>query len=562
MNKLPYFSRGESRQIHFEERKRFSAQTFLYLYICLLVILFFGLILRLFQLTIVKGSYYRQLSEQNRIREILIEPKRGKIIDRKGLTIAENKEADIDEKTERLTSSRIYNEAEAIAHILGYRQKADKNDFKDGACVNKLKTGDKIGKKGVEKLFDCQLRGKYGKKLIEVDAKGSNLRTLSLFPPVDGETIQLALDLELQNIAYGLIKDKKATIIATKPQTGEVLILASSPSFNPQDFEDENANTTALYLKSKEKPMFNRATEGTYAPGSVFKLILAAGALEEKKIDEKFTVEDTGILKAGPLEFGNWYFLQYGKTDGTVDIVKALRRSNDIFFYKIGDLLTPTKIKKWAEIFGYGAKTNIGFEEAEGLVPSAFWKKEVIKDRWYLGDTYNLSIGQGYLLVTPLQVNQVTSVFANDGNLCKPQLLKYQISDIKYQNCKKLPISQKTLDLVRQGMKEACTSGGTGWPFFQFSVTSSQSSVNTKSSDSKLTTENRPLTTDIRVGCKTGTAESHGKDTLPHAWFTVFAPFDKPEIALTVLLEEAGQGSDVAAPIAKEILKIYFERKE
>lgn len=538
MPKLPLFSKGQTHHIHFEERKRISSQILIYLFICLLLILFLIICLRLFQLTIVKGNYYRQLSELNRIRELQIEPKRGKIIDRKGLVIAENKAADIEKKTARISSPRLYNVTDAVAHLIGYRQKADKKDLKDDPCLYKLKTGDKTGKKGVEKVFDCQLRGKQGKKLIEVDAKGSYLRTLSLFPPVDGETIQLALDLELQKKAYELINTKKAAVVGIKPQTGEVVILASAPSFNPQDFEDENQINTASYLKSKDKPLFNRTTEGTYAPGSVFKIILAAGALQEKKIDEKFQIEDTGIVKAGPLEFGNWYFLQYGKTDGMVDIVKAIRRSNDIFFYKTGDLLTPVKIKKWAELFGYGAPTNIGLTEAEGLVPSSFWKEEVIKDRWYLGDTYNLSIGQGYLLVTPLQVNLVTSAIANGGYLCKPQLLKnsnfVKVSENK-QNCKKLPVSDRTLELIREGMKQACSSGGTGWPFFDF----------------------KP-----QVGCKTGTAESHGKDTLPHAWFTVFAPFDKPEIALTVLLEEAGQGSDIAAPIAKEILKMYLEKEQ
>ena len=302
--------------------------------------------------------------------------------------------------------------------------------------------------------------------------------------------------------------------------------------------EDKKEPITSSYLKDQNKPLFNRAIEGTYPPGSLFKLVLAAGALEEKKINDKTTFEDTGILKAGPLSFGNWYFLQYGKTDGMVDIIKAIRRSNDIFFYKTGDLLTPNKIKKWAEIFGYGLKTGIGLSETEGLVPSPFWKEETIKDSWYLGDTYNFSIGQGYLLVSPLQVNQTTAVFANGGYLCKPNLLK---SDVKTSRrdvsttCKKLPIADKTLSLIREGMKQACSTGGTGWPFFDFKPS---------------------------VGCKTGTAESQSKESIPHAWFTVFAPFEVPEIVLTVLIEESGQGSDIAAPIAKEILQYYFARSE
>ena len=549
MNKLPFFHKGESGKIHFTGQRKLTSQFFLYLYICLILILFLLLILRLFQLTIVKGDYYRRLSEENRIRELLIESRRGKIIDRKGFVIAENKKADSEKNVARLISSRLYLSSESIAHLVGYRQKADKDDMKNDSCLNKLKIGDKVGKKGVEKLFECQLRGKPGKKLIEVDAKGHYLRTLSLFPPTDGETIQLALDLELQKKAYELIKNTKAAVVGIKPRSGEIIVLVSTPAFNPQDFESEVKQITSVYLKDENKPLFNRATEGGYAPGSIFKLVLAAGALEENKIDEKTLIEDTGILKAGPLSFGNWYFLQYGKTDGMVDVVKAIRRSNDIFFYRTGSLLTPSKIKKWAEIFGYGSKTGVGIDEAEGLVPSPFWKEEIIKDYWYLGDTYNLSIGQGYLLVTPLQVTQTTAVFANEGYLCKPRLLKMnsqsefilsERSESKdpitnRSNCKKLPISTKTLDLIRQGMQEACLAGGTGWPFFDFK---------------------------LPVACKTGTAESQNKETPPHAWFTVYAPADSPEIVLTVLVEQSGQGSDVAAPIAKEILKTYFERSE
>lgn len=543
MGKLPLFHKGESGKMHFTSQRKISSQIFVYGYISAVIILFLLLILRLFQLTIVKGDYYRRLSEQNRTRELLIEPRRGKIIDRKGFVIAENQEADIDLNEPRLTSSRSFRTINATAHVIGYRQTADKADIKNDSCLYKIKPGDKVGKKGVEKLFECKLRGKHGKKLIEVDSKGDYLRTLSLFSPTDGETIQLALDLELQKKAYELIKDKKAAIIGTRPQNGEVIILVSTPGFNPQDFEEEKGNITSIYLKDGNKPLFNKAAEGDYPPGSLFKLVLATGALEEKKIDEKSEFEDSGILKAGPLTFGNWYFLQYGKTDGMVNVVKAIRRSNDIFFYKTGDLLTPNKIKKWAEIFGYGSQTGIGISETDGLVPSPFWKEDTLNDNWYLGDTYNFSIGQGYLLVSPLQVNQATAVFANRGYLCKPELEKIRNSKSfdssqdksEIRNCKKLPISEKTLSLIREGMKQACSTGGTGWPFFDFK---------------------------LQVACKTGTAESQSKESLPHAWFTVFAPYEKPELVLTVLLEESGQGSDIAAPIAKEILQYYFARSE
>ena len=546
MFKLPFFSKEKSGGIHFYQEKNNLSSRFLFGYLLLIGLFIIVLMLRLFQLTVVKGNYYRQLSENNRIKELLIEPERGEIVDRKGFVVAKNLPADLHKTTDRIPSLRVYENSEVNASIVGYRQLADENDLKNDHCLQKLKLGDKVGKKGVEKLYDCDLRGQAGKKLVEVDAKGKYLNTLTVLPPQKGKTIQLAFDQELQKKAYDLIKDKRAAAVGINPKTGEILFLVSSPSYDPQYFENQQTDQISKYLTDEQKPLFNRVTAGTYPPGSLFKLVIATGALEEKVIDEKTQFEDTGQLQAGPLHFGNWYFLQYGKTEGMVNIVKGIQRSNDIFFYKTGELLGADKIKKWSDILGYGKGTNIGLEESEGFVPSPFWKQESLKDRWYTGDSYNLSIGQGYVTVTPLQNVMVTSVFANGGYLCKPELLKIQNSESRIQNCKKLPISQKTIDLIREGMKEACSPGGTGWPLFNFKFQISNFKFK-----------------EVQAACKTGTAESQqAKTSSPHAWVTAFAPFDNPEIALTVLIEEGGQGSDVAGPIVKEILKAYFERNE
>ncbi|MGB9883410.1 MAG: penicillin-binding transpeptidase domain-containing protein [Microgenomates group bacterium] len=524
--------------------------------IFLIILFIFILFVRLFQLTIVKGSYYRFLSENNRLKEILIEPKRGTIIDRKGFVIAKNLDPNLETPFEeiqknqnRIVSKRIYEENLAVASIVGYRQLADQDDLDNDKCLYKIKIGDKVGKKGIEKIYDCQLRGISGKKLVETDALGKVLKTTTVIAPTDGKKLQLSLDLELQKKAYELIKDKKGAIIASIPKTGEILALVSSPSFDPQDFEDNN--NPSKYFLDENKPLFNRATEGVYPPGSLFKLIVATAALEEKAIDEKTQFEDKGFIKSGSLTFGNWYYLQYGKTEGMVDVIKAIRRSNDIFFYLAGEKTGVLKIKKWAEIFGLGKKTGIGLDESEGLIPSPFWKETVIKDHWYTGDTYNLSIGQGYLQTTPLQMNMVTGVFANNGVYCQPKLLKNEKT-----NCQKLPISSKTLDLVKEGMRQACSTGGTGWPLFEFKVQNQKSKVGEKQS-----TDSANLIK-IQTGCKTGTAESHVPSGIPHAWISVFAPYEAPEIVVTVLVEEGGQGSDVAGPIARDLLKAYFERKE
>lgn len=549
MVKLPFFQKGESKGIHFFSANNQLVENAFFVYIAVIFFFLIILFLRLFQLTIVKGNYYRNLSEQNRIREITIEAPRGEIVDRKGFIIAKNLPPNISieasqellKNNQRISSQRIYQSPEAISSLIGYRQIADNNDLKNDRCQYKLKLGDRTGKKGIEKLFDCQLRGQPGKKLIEINAKGKYLKTINVIPPQSGDKIQLSLDLDLQKKSYELIKGKKAAIVAINPKTGEVLASVSTPGFNSQDFEDNISNNIQNYLTDKTNPLFNRVTEAVYPPGSIFKIVVATAGLEEKAIDEKTQIEDTGTIKAGPLTFGNWYFLQYGKTEGMVDIIKAIKRSNDIFFYKTGEKTGEDKIKKWADIFGLGKHTGIGIDEVEGTVPSSFWKKEVLKENWYLGDTYNLSIGQGYVGTTPLQTVLVTGVFANGGYLCQPKLLKVRTGlDLSVQkfakpDCKKLPISQKTLSLIREGMKQACSTGGTGWPLFDFK---------------------------IQTGCKTGTAESHAKSGMPHAWITVFAPFDNPEIALTVMVEEGGQGSDVAGPIAKEILKAYFERSQ
>ena len=533
MSPLPIIEKINFGKSSFKYSGKENKNILFFLYSAFILLFFVFLTIRLFHLTIVKGNYYRRLSDENRIKRVIIEPKRGDILDRNGIALVSSLSGNTEEKKDRINSKRIYNETEITSTLLGYRQLADSSEIKNDNCKLKLKLGDKVGKKGIEKIFECDLRGRNGEKLIELDAHGKILKTLSVILPESGKSVQLALDLNLQKKAYEQLKDKKGVIIAIKPKTGEVLAFVSSPTFNPQDFEDSNQNKIQQYLKDKNKPLFNRVTEGTYPIGSVIKPFIAVGALEDKKIDKDTKVEDTGIIKAGPITFGNWYFLEYGKTEGEVDVVKGIKRSNDIFFYKVGEKLGPVRIKYWANKFGFGEITNLPIDQSEGIIPSPYWKEEILKEQWYLGDTYNTSIGQGYMLVTPLQVVQATSVFANDGKICDLNFLKSS-----KEKCKSLGISKNTLNLVRQGMKGACSTGGTGWPLFDFTV------------DSKK----------IQTACKTGTAESSDKKTNPHAWISVFAPYENPEIVLTVLVENGGQGSDIAGPIAKEILKTYFEK--
>ncbi|KXK11462.1 MAG: Stage V sporulation protein D [Microgenomates bacterium OLB23] len=450
---------------------------------------------------------------------------------------------------------RVYPNGSAFAHLLGYRQIASEANLKEDACKEPLRLNDKLGVKGVEKLFECDLRPIKGHELIETNAQGKFVKTVSKVEPVSGKDITLSIDAELQQRAHEVIvqnvpksdievdyPSKKISVIGLKPHTGEILLMLSYPSFDPQAFEDTVRTEIQTYLKDKAQPLYNRALLGTFPPGSVFKPMVAAAGLEEKVISPTETIQDNGYIEVGANKqrFHNWFYTKYGRTDGAVNMVMGLQRSNDIYFYKLGEKLGNDHIKAWAHTFGFGNKTGIALDDSPGLVPSDFWKRERIGEKWYLGDTYNLSIGQGYLLVTPLQMALASAVFAQDGQFCLPQLLK--ISNTITPRCKSLNLEQETLKVVREGMKKACESGGTGWPFFTF----------------------EPVKTGerIEVGCKTGTAQSHLESGLPHAWFTIFAPFEKPEIVLTILVEESGEGSSVAAPIAKEILTTYFQRSE
>jgi penicillin-binding protein 2 len=229
MKKLGGVTKGTLSNIGFDKQNNLSKEILLFLYFLATIIIFAVLLLRLFQLTIVKGNYYHTLADNNRTKELILEAKRGKIIDRKGLVIAQNLDINIDLNQERIVSKREYFYPQAIAHLIGYRQLADSQDLKDDNCLTKLRVGDKIGKKGIEKLFDCELRGKAGKKLIELTARGEYKKTLSIIPPQPGQTLQLAIDLELQTKTYELIKDQKAAVVAVRPTMAKSFYLFLHP---------------------------------------------------------------------------------------------------------------------------------------------------------------------------------------------------------------------------------------------------------------------------------------------------------------------------------------------
>jgi len=493
-----------------------------YFVLCLILVVF---LLTLFSKSILGHKYYLHLSEKNRTKEIKLIAPRGVFFDRDQVALVSNRQS------AKYGFTRNYLYPEATAHLLGYLSLPDDVNLQDYSCGAPPLSNQFMGKIGLEKYFECQLRGRPGKSIVEVNALGERTRELARQEAQQGQNISLSISLALQKKAAAAFAKRRGAAIATNPQTGEVFLYYSSPSFDPNRLVKDRGLYTQL-TQQEDKPLFDRLSSGLYPPGSVIKPLIALGALEEGAIDKTTVYEDNGIFKLGGLEFGNWYYLQYGKTEGEVDVVRAIKRSNDIFFYNVGVEMGITKINSWLRRFGLeGNDLESYLPQAQSLLPSSAWKKKVLGEPWYLGDTVNLSIGQGYLLVNPLQLHQSLSLLASEGRRCS---LSFVRGDLR--PCQKLDLSSEHLETVTQGMVAACQNGGTGWPFFDFKVQGKR----------------------LRVACKTGTAEAGGAKATSHAWFTVFAPVDNPEIILTVLLENGGEGSSDAAPIAKEILAEFF----
>lgn len=423
------------------------------------VILFFGLgilLARLVSLTLVEGIRYKTLASENRIREIKIDAPRGIIYDRAGNILVRNtpvfKKSNTEIFFEKKPSSasgeftegivRDYIYGSLFAHVVGFTgEVSEKETQNSGTYIYKL--GDIIGKSGIEKSYDEILRGIDGKELVEVDATGSKVRVMGRLSPKSGNNLNVTLDLKLQQVAFDALKDKKGAVVATKPATGEVLVLYSSPSFDPNNFI-RGIGLDEILQNEDERPLFNRAIGGTYPPGSTFKIITAIAALESGSIDKNTEIEDTGVITVGAFSFGNWYFSRYGRKEGMLNIVGALRRSNDIFFYKIGELTGIDTIASWARKMGVEKVTGIDIEgEVTGVMPDREWVKRVWSENWYLGNTYHVAIGQGDILATPIQVNAWTNVIANNGRLCKPYLAKIQNSKVKSQKSEKYLTTRK-----------------------------------------------------------------------------------------------------------------------
>ena len=531
-----------------------SAFTSLKPYLIALFILIVVLSGRLIQIQLVQGLQFRHRAEDNRIIKRRLAAVRGALTDRNDVPLVVNKPSykRLVEHTslaagnfEPISRDQAYSlEAEsnqwiffdivrdypygqALSHVLGYLGEVDQDDLDvSGDYIS----GDYIGKSGVEQMLETRLRGSPGTESLEVNSAGKLIRNLGTLEPTPGEDIKLSLDLQFQQVLFRAFGDRVGAAVASHPKTGEILALVSNPAFDPND-------PTGAF-NSENEPFFNRAIAGAYPPGSVFKIVTATSGLEEGVITAEEEIEDTGEIRINQFRYGNWYFDQHGRTDGQVNLVKSLQRSNDIYFYRLGERIGPDILASWAQLFGYGELSGLGLPtEITGLVPSPEWKRRYIGERWFLGNTYHFAIGQGDLQVTPIQVNRMTSVIANEGQMC-PSTLIYQGLPGESKptlSCQELGIDAATIATIKEGMKAACDAGGTAFPFFDF---------------------------EPDVACKTGTSQFGDPDDRTHAWFTVFAPADDPQIVLTILLEKGGEGSYDAAPIAKTALHYWFTGEE
>ncbi|HET6674372.1 MAG TPA: penicillin-binding protein 2 [Nitrospiraceae bacterium] len=568
------------------------------------------LALRLWHLQIREGPYYRDLSENNRTRSVILEPARGLIYDRNGVLLANNVpsfslyvtledvkdreglvstlatllnlEPDFIQKKlsigrlsklqprkikDRLTlreatiieshrldlpgvmiqveSQRNYPGGAIAAHLLGYvgeisSEQLEKPEFAD------LHQGSIVGQYAVEKFFDREVRGRSGQKSVEVDALGHEKRAVVADKSVAGDDLYLTIDARLQSLAEQLLGDETGAIVALDPTNGDVLAMASRPTFDPNVLSKELTTKQWVEIVQDEgRPLNNRATQGQYPPGSTFKVVMAAAALETNTMTPSSTVRC-----AGGYQFGNRLFRDWKASGhGSVDMNHALVHSCDVYFYTVGQRMGIDTIADYAKQFGLGHETGIELpSERVGIVPSTAWKQKAKGQPWFPGETISASIGQGYVTVTPLQMASVIGTIANNGVAFKPRVVKAvmerssgQRRDLEPALRGQLSIKPSTLKVIKDALGGVVTEG-TG--------TRAKSSL-------------------VSIAGKTGTAQTAALRTGPekdiprkfrdHAWFVAFAPVDEPKIAVAVLAEHMGHGGSAAAPLAKEIIEAYVK---
>ena len=441
---------------------------------------------------------------------------------------------------------RDYNDGGYFSHVVGYVGRVSSGDLNNDSYYGVL---DFIGKDGLEAQYEKELRGLPGKIAVSVNSENAILKTLIAKEAMPGNNLELSIDGDLQKLLTNAINDKMiqtnstaAAAVVLNVKSGEIIALVSLPSF------DFNSQTYGEIIKDKNKPLFNRAISGFYPAGSTIKPFVASAALAENIIDPNSKIDDTlGYIKIeNQYDPDIVYTYRDWKSHGFVDMRLAIAVSANVYFYVIGGGYKNIKglgidrIKKYLNIFGFGSNLGIDLPgESSGLIPDPSWKKSVKNEGWFTGDTYNVSIGQGDTIITPLQLASAIGAIANGGTLWRPKLvLKITdnsnniIREFKPEPIKTNIVDESKLKVVREGLRGAVTEG------------------------SAYLLNDLP----IKVAGKTGTAQVTNTFRKTNAWFTGFAPYDNPEIALAIIVEGAGEGSTAAVPVAKEVFYWYYNK--
>jgi penicillin-binding protein 2 len=448
----------------------------------------------------------------------------------------------------QVTQARDYLVQGLFAHSIGYMGEISPNEL-DRAHRRDYRIGDWIGKVGIEKYWEEQLRGKKGGLQVEADARGRQISLIKRKEPTPGKNLVLSLERRLQQRARQAFGDATGVAIAADPRDGRVLCYLNLPSFDPNSFVGGISRDEWDSLRMNPlHPLTNRGIQGLYPPGSLFKIVLAIAALEEGIITPEDKFFCNGRYRLGSRDFRCWRKAGHG----SVDLHQAIVQSCDVYFYQLGQRLGIDRIQAYAKMFGLGQRTGIGLDgEKTGLVPSPEWKRKRFGEPWYEGETLIVSIGQGALLVTPIQVVSLLSAVTNGGTLFTPRLVERVESTegkvfVESASARDAPIrfSSRTAEIVQEALRDVVASEkGTG---------------------------KRARMEGVAVAGKTGTAQvirmddqrSPGDETplteRDHAWFACYAPAESPEIVVVVLVEHGGHGGETAAPIAREILEEYF----
>jgi penicillin-binding protein 2 len=584
-------------------------------YVNVVIIVVFSVIFsRLWYLQIIKGDYFKNLSENNRIRIQEVPAPRGILYDREGTplvdsfpsfdvslyrqdvpdmqalvpaltrvlsTDSEKLQAKLDAargaspfqplklktditrqelamlETRRLdlpgimvdvVIRRNYPYGNLASHLFGYLGEINQEELEREEYVNH-KIGYLIGKYGIEQKFELDLMGENGGRQIEVNAMGRKVRVLENLEPNPGNNLFLTLDLELQKAAEEAMSGKRGAVVAMDPQSGDILALTSKPDFDPNLFaRGISPENWKSLIGNPANPLQNRATQGQYPPGSVFKIVIATAGLEEKVITPETSFHCSGVLQFGDREYLCWKKEGHGR----IALRQAIVESCDVYFYQLGLRLGVDRIAKYAFDMGLGHITGFPLgQEKPGLIPTSTWKMKRFGIPWQGGETLSTAIGQGYNLVTPLQMAATLSAMVNGGKFYQPRIVRSiqaphgeVIKEFPPLVSKHIQISPETLEFIREALWGVVNSpGGTG---------------------------GRARIEGFNVAGKTGTAqvvqrrEGRSEPSSPeqedHAWFVCFAPAWNPEITVVALVEHGGHGGAAAAPVARKVLESYYQR--